>query len=148
MLRTASAAVAWRGLDGSCLWSKYFTEIRFASMAAVKMLKLHHRCSPLNSYQTSHRKKRARSIYFIFERGGLWQMPDVLAKWNMLALTTIFAQDLFLSLGFLSSIRSNTTQTAATARRQWSCPCSYSNRLETTYTYLHTRSPWVQQSQH
>lgn len=52
---------------------------------------------------------------------------------------TTFAQELFLSLGFLVSIHSNSTKTTSTAREQSICPSSCVCTLQANFFFpLHT----------
>ncbi len=79
---------------------KVFLWEHFASMAAVKFLERHHRCSPMNSLSLLT-TKRAWSLHLLLKKGALWQRPDVLAKWNMLALTQYLLKSCFWALDFL-----------------------------------------------
>lgn len=103
---------------------------------------------------TSHSKRKGMApSFFLLEKGGLWQRPDVLCQVKYVSAYTIFALELFLSLGFLGSIHSKTTQTPDTARKQWSYPpsCCYTleNKLiSATHTSIHSPSPVPQQSRH
>lgn len=86
-----------------------------------QFLERHHRCSPLNSYQ---QKKRPEGNFFFLY---YWPVTKARCSYQVkyVSAYTVFGLELFLSLGFVVSIRCKGIQPVATARGQSSCPSSY-----------------------